>query len=74
VPGACRGSCARGPGDKAYDSDRLDRDLAEHYGIEMIAPHRGERRTPTPMVALSAATADVGESNDFSLGSITFVG
>ena len=34
-------------GDKAYDSDRLDRDLAECYGIEMIAPHRGERRTPT---------------------------
>jgi hypothetical protein len=34
-------------GDKACDSDRLDRDLAEHYGIEMIAPHRGERRTPT---------------------------
>ena len=34
-------------GDKAYDSDRLDRDLAERYGIEMIAPHRGERREPT---------------------------
>jgi transposase len=34
-------------GDKAYDSDRLDRDLAERYGIEMIAPHRGARRTPT---------------------------
>lgn len=34
-------------GDKAYDSDRLDRDLAERYGIEMIAPHRGQRRTPT---------------------------
>src|ERR1700722_1844836 len=34
-------------GDKAYDSDRLDRDLAERYDIEMIAPHRGERRTPT---------------------------
>jgi len=34
-------------GDKAYDSDRLDRDLAERYGIEMIAPHRGERQTPT---------------------------
>ena len=34
-------------GDKAYDSDRLDRDLAERYGIEMSAPHRGERRTPT---------------------------
>jgi len=38
---------ARLIGDKAYDSDRLDRDLAERYGIEMIAPHRGERRTPT---------------------------
>jgi transposase len=35
-------------GDKAYDSDRLDRDLAERYGIEMIAPHRGVRRSPTP--------------------------
>jgi hypothetical protein len=35
-------------GDNAYDSDRLDRELAEqHYGIEMIAPHREERRTPT---------------------------
>ncbi len=34
-------------GDKAYDSDRLDRDLAERYGIEMIAPHRGERRART---------------------------
>ncbi len=34
-------------GDKAYDSDRLDRDLAQRYGIEMIAPHRGERREPT---------------------------
>lgn len=34
-------------GDKAYDSDRLDRDLAERYGIELIAPHRSDRRTPT---------------------------
>jgi len=38
---------ARLIGDKAYDSDRLDRDLAERYGIEMIAPHRGQRRQPT---------------------------
>jgi len=38
---------ARLIGDKAYDSDRLDHDLAERYGIKMIAPHRGERRTPT---------------------------
>jgi transposase len=34
-------------GDKAFDSDPLDRDLADHYGIEMIAPHRGVRRSPT---------------------------
>ena len=33
--------------DKADDSVRLDGELPEHYGIEMIAPHRGERRTPT---------------------------
>ena len=33
-------------GDKAYDSDPLDRHLAEDYGIEMIAPNR-ENRSPT---------------------------
>jgi len=38
---------ARLIGDRAYDSDRLDRDLAERYGVEMIAPHRGVRRSPT---------------------------
>lgn len=30
-------------GDKAYDSDRLDEELAEQ-GIEMIAPHRNTRK------------------------------
>ena len=30
-------------GDKAYDSDRLDEELAEE-GIEMIAPHQSNRR------------------------------
>ena len=30
-------------GDKAYDSDRLDEELAEQ-GIEMIAPHRSTRK------------------------------
>jgi transposase len=30
-------------GDKAYDSDQLDEDLAED-GIELIAPHRSNRR------------------------------
>jgi hypothetical protein len=50
-----------------------NRDLAERYGIEMIPPHRGVRRTPTQDV-LSAVTANVGESSDYSLGSVTFVG
>ena len=30
-------------GDKAYDSDRLDEELA-HQGIEMISPHRSNRK------------------------------
>lgn len=33
-------------GDKAYDSDRLDAALADQ-GIEMIAPHRSNRKTLT---------------------------
>ena len=33
-------------GDKAYDSDPLDRHLEEGYAIEMIAPNR-ENRSPT---------------------------
>jgi transposase len=34
---------ARLVGDKAYDSDGLDRTLREEYGIEMIAPNRRNR-------------------------------
>jgi transposase len=30
-------------GDKAYDSDRLDENLMQNYGIEMIAPNRAKR-------------------------------
>ena len=31
-------------GDKAYDSDKLDERLAQERNIEMIAPHRSNRR------------------------------
>jgi len=31
-------------GDKAYDSDRLDREVLEQFGTEVIAPHREGRR------------------------------
>ena len=33
-------------GDKAYDSDGLDKQLLENRGIEMIAPHRRGRKKP----------------------------
>ncbi len=33
-------------GDNAYDSDQLDTDL-QYYGIELIAPHRSNRRRKT---------------------------
>jgi transposase len=31
-------------GDKAYDSDGLDKQLMENFGTEMIAPNRAKRR------------------------------
>ena len=34
-------------GDKAYDSDALDRTLAEDYGVEMISPNRSNRKQKT---------------------------
>lgn len=33
-------------GDNAYDSDRLDAELS-FYGIQLIAPHRRNRKNPT---------------------------
>ena len=33
-------------GDKAYDSDLLDTRLREAYAIELIAPHRSNRKSP----------------------------
>jgi transposase len=33
-------------GDKAYDSDKLDERLAQERGIELIAPHKSNRKKP----------------------------
>ena len=33
-------------GDKAYDSDKLDQQLSEERGIELISPHRRGRKKP----------------------------
>jgi hypothetical protein len=63
---------ARLMGDKAYDSDRLDRDLAERDGIEMIARIAECGGNPPKTAALLVAIADL--ANDVSLGSIIFVG
>jgi hypothetical protein len=61
-------------GDKAYDIDPLDCDLAERYGIEMIAPHRGVRRSQTQDGRPLRRYRNVDESSGLSLGSITLVG
>jgi transposase len=34
-------------GDKAYDSDRLDEQMMQQFGTEMIAPNKQNRRVPT---------------------------
>ena len=33
-------------GDKAYDSDKLDEQLADERNVELIAPHKVNRRKP----------------------------
>jgi len=38
---------ARLIGDKAYDSDKLDRDLKQRHDLELIAPNRWNRNTMT---------------------------
>jgi transposase len=38
-------------GDKAYDSDKLDEQLLDERGVEMIAPHRKGRKKPRPKTA-----------------------
>ena len=34
-------------GDKAYDSDKLDQQLSEDRNIELIAPHKKNRKKPS---------------------------
>jgi len=42
-------------GDNAYDSDRLDKELARR-GVELIAPHRRTRNSGRKTVARCVAT------------------
>ncbi len=57
-------------GDKAYDSDRLDEQLMQEYGTELIAPTSEPPPTPKTVGACDA-TAVVGRSNGSSLGCST---
>ena len=34
-------------GDKAYDSDPLDAHLRDNWGVELVAPHRSNKKQPT---------------------------
>jgi len=43
----CQATPPRLIGDKAYDSDPLDQRLRQHHGVELIAPHRVPRRSPS---------------------------
>jgi transposase len=42
----CRPTPARLIGDRAYDSDALDQQLRQQYGIDLIAPHKYNRSKP----------------------------
>lgn len=46
-------------GDNAYDSDKLDEEL-RRYGIELIAPHRSNRKTEHKTYVVCDATGDAG--------------
>ena len=62
-------------GDKACDRDRWHRDLAQRYGIPMIALHiAGSAGSRLKMAVPCGATAGGGECSDLLLGFITSVG
>jgi hypothetical protein len=53
----------------------LDRDLAERYGIEMIAPHAESAANPHRTVARCGGTAGVGDGTTLCLAaSLSSVG
>ena len=45
-------------GDKAYDSDALDKTLMTKWGIEMIVRHRRNRKLGRPPIATTQATLE----------------
>ena|SRR5215469_4987682 len=61
-------------GDRAYDSDPLDTQICERFGVQLIAPHTSMRsEKPHKTAGCCAVTGAVGRSSVCLLGSITFV-
>ena len=60
-------------GDKAYDSDGLDKKMTEEYHIEMIAPNRRNRGKTPRMADSCGGINDGGKSKDSFLGSKAIV-
>jgi len=61
-------------GDKAYDSDPLDKRLADERGVEMIAPHKDNRRQESTQDGRPYGdTESVGKLNASLPGFKTFV-
>jgi transposase len=56
-------------GDRAYDSEKLDQQLLDHYATEMIAPHTIGRVNPPPQDGRTLRRyRSSSQSNAFSLG------
>jgi hypothetical protein len=58
-------------GDKAYDSDPLDERL-QQQGIQLIAPHKSNRKKPVTQDGRAGDTSDVGKWNACLPGCKTF--
>jgi len=58
-------------GDRAYDSDPLDKRLQSQYGVELIAPHKANRSQRLRTEELYAVIVGAGRWNASSLGCTT---
>lgn len=61
-------------GNKAYDSDTLDEQIYEQYGVEMVAPHKTNLKTQQRWtVEHYDDTSGVGKWNGYLRGYNSFV-
>jgi hypothetical protein len=61
-------------GDRAYDSDPLDVQIRQGFGVQLVAPiTAGAAEKPRKMAGCCAAIVGVGKSSACSPGFIIFV-